>query len=58
MKIYTKLVIDMATDEVLEQESFEYNGPVAQCGSSGGGGGSSMPANTTNITTVREAPGI
>jgi hypothetical protein len=57
MKIYTKLVIDMATDEILEQESFEYNGPVAQCGSSGGGGGS-MPANTTNITTVREAPGI
>ena len=47
----------MATDKVLEEESFEYNGPVAQCGSSGGGGGS-MPANTTNITTVREAPGI
>jgi hypothetical protein len=58
MKIYTKLVIDMTTDEILEEESFEYNGPVAQCGSSGGGGGSSMPANTTNITTVREAPGI
>jgi len=58
MKIYTKLVIDMATDKVLEEESFEYNGPVAQCGSSGGGGGGSMPANTTNITTVREAPGI
>ena len=57
MKIYTKLVIDMATDKILEEESFEYNGPVAQCGSSGGGGGS-MPANTTNITTVREAPGI
>lgn len=57
MKIYTKLVIDMTTDKVLEEESFEYNGPVAQCGSSGGGGGS-MPANTTNITTVREAPGI
>jgi hypothetical protein len=58
MKIYTKLVIDMTTDEILEEESFEYSGPVAQCGSSGGGGGSSMPANTTNITTVREAPGI
>ena len=58
MKIYTKLVIDMATDKVLEEESFEYNGPVAQCGSSGGGGGGSMPADTTNVTTVREAPGI
>ena len=30
MKIYTKLVIDMTTDEILEQESFEYNGSVAQ----------------------------
>jgi hypothetical protein len=59
MKIYTKLVIDMTTDQILEEESFEYNGPVSQCGGgSGGGGGSSMPANTTNITTVREAPGI
>jgi hypothetical protein len=58
MKIYTKLVIDMTTDEILEQESFEYNGPVAQCGSSGGGGGSSQPANTTNVQTIREAPEI
>ena len=57
MKIYTKLVIDMTTDEILEQESFEYNGPVAQCGSSGGGGGST-PANTTNVQTIREAPEI
>ena len=49
----------MTTDQILEEESFEYNGPISQCGGgSGGGGGSSMPANTTNITTVREAPGI
>ena len=58
MKIYTKLVIDMATDEILEQESFEYNGPIAKCGSSGGGGGGSQPANTTNVQTIREAPEI
>ncbi len=58
MKIYTKLVIDMITDEILEQESFEYTGPVAQCGSSGGGGGGSQPANTTNVQTIREAPEI
>ena len=58
MKIYTKLVIDMTTDKILEEESFEYNGPVAQCGSSGGGGGSSTPANTTNVQTIREAPEI
>ncbi len=58
MKIYTKLVIDMTTDKILEEESFEYNGLVANCGSSGGGGGSSQPANTTNVQTIREAPEI
>jgi len=58
MKIYTKLVIDMTTDKILEEESFEHNGPVALCGSSGGGGGSSQPANTTNVQTIREAPEI
>ena len=58
MKIYTKLVIDMATDKILEEESFEYNGPIAQCGSSGGGGGGGQPANTTNVQTIREAPEI
>ena len=57
MKIYTKLVIDMTTDKILEEESFEYSGPVAHCGSSGGGGGST-PANTTNVQTIREAPEI
>ena len=57
MKIYTKLVIDMTTDKILEEESFEYSGSVAQCGSSGGGGGS-QPANTTNVQTIREAPEI
>jgi len=58
MKIYTKLVIDMTTDKILEEESFEYSGLVAQCGSSGGGGGGSTPANTTNVQTIREAPEI
>lgn len=42
MKVYTKVVIDMETMETLEEESYEYEGAVAQCGgSSGGGGGSS-----------------
>ena len=58
MKIYTKLVIDMTTDKILEEESFEYSGPIAQCGSSGGGGGGGQPANTTNVQTIREAPEI
>ena len=32
MKIYNKVVISMATGDVLEEDSFEYNGPVAYCG--------------------------
>lgn len=38
MKIYDRVVIDMETLEVIEEDSFEYEGPVALCG---GGGGSS-----------------
>ena len=37
MKIYTKVVIDMETLETVEEESFEYEGPIAECGGSGGG---------------------
>jgi len=42
MKVYTKVVIDIETMETVEEESYEYEGPVALCGggSSGGGGGS------------------
>ena len=47
----------MTTDQILEEESFEYNGPISQCGSGGGGGGG-VPADTTQVTTIREAPGI
>lgn len=32
MKVYSKLVIDIETGEVLEEESFEYSGPVARAG--------------------------
>lgn len=31
MKIYTKLTIDMCTGEILEDEWYEYRGPVALC---------------------------
>jgi len=31
MKIYTRLVIDIETGERLEEESFEYSGPLALC---------------------------
>lgn len=39
MKVITKSVIDMKTGKVLEQESYEYCGPVAECKKGGGGGG-------------------
>lgn len=41
MKVYTKVVVDMETLETLEEESYEYEGSIAHCGSSGGGGGGS-----------------
>ena len=31
MKIYTKIVIDIATDKIICEESYEYDGPVARC---------------------------
>ena len=46
MKVYTRVVINMDSMEVVEEDHFEYSGPVAYCGggkgssSSGGGGGS------------------
>lgn len=41
MKVYTKIVIDMETLETIEEDSYEYEGPVAQCGGGGKGGGGS-----------------
>ncbi|MCK4819085.1 hypothetical protein KA005_25150, partial [bacterium] len=38
MRFNTKIVIDMATLEVIERESIEYDGPIAHCGGGGGGG--------------------
>lgn len=48
MRIHTRTVIDMSTGEVLEDEYYEYDGPVAHAG--GGGGGD------TTTTTVAEPP--
>lgn len=39
MKVYNKIVIDIATAEVVEEDFYEYKGPIAMCGGSGGGGG-------------------
>lgn len=38
MKIYKKIVISMITDEILEEVSYEYEGPVAEAKGGGGGG--------------------
>jgi hypothetical protein len=38
MKIYERVVIDMESGRVLEEESFEYAGPIARCDGGGGGG--------------------
>lgn len=51
MKIYRKLVVDIESGETLYEDSYEYEGPIARCGSGGGGGG-----DQTN--TVRYAPYI
>jgi hypothetical protein len=40
MKIYTRIVVEMFTWKVLEEESYEYTGPVALCG----GGGTTVEA--------------
>jgi hypothetical protein len=40
MKIYTRVVVEMFTWKVLEEESYEYTGPVALCG----GGGTTVEA--------------
>ena len=39
MKIYERIVMNW-DGEVLEEKSFEYDGPVALCGGGGGGKGS------------------
>lgn len=54
MKVYTKVVIDMRTFEVVESESFDYNGSIAECkgGGSGGGGGSGKVSYPTYMETI------
>lgn len=41
MRIYKRIVIDIATNRVLEADSYEYDGPVAMLK---GGGGAIIPA--------------
>ena len=54
MKVYTKVVIDMRTSEVIESDSFDYNGSVTECkgGGSGGGGGSGKVSYPSYMETI------
>ena len=45
MKIHTKIVIDLASGEMLEDEHYEYDGPVVEAGGGPSGGG--QPEHTT-----------
>lgn len=47
-KIYTRVVIDIASGKTLEEQSFDYEGDLALCGGGSGGGGDSE-------TTIRYA---
>ena len=46
MRIHTKIVLDMASGEILEDEHYDYEGPVTRV-KGGGGGGSSGGTQTT-----------
>lgn len=40
MKVYKRVTLDMRTLEVIGEESFSYEGPIAECKGGGGGGNS------------------
>jgi hypothetical protein len=55
MKIYNRVVIKISTGEIVEEDSFEYEGPLTLCdggGDGGGGGGDDDDWGTSNISTV------
>lgn len=56
MKIYNKLVVDISSGDVLFEDSFEYDGEIAECK----GGGSTTtntqdPAYNSRMATIAEA---
>jgi len=56
MKVYKRIVVDMAKNVIIEEESFSYNGLVLEC--KGGGGGSSTSvdeAYNKRMATIAEA---
>lgn len=54
MKVYTEVVIDMETLEVIKEESYDYEGPVALC--KGGGSVEAYdPAYNARMASIAEA---
>jgi len=58
MKIYNKIVLDIETFEILEEDSFEYNGPVAWCGGGGGKGGGSTSYMVSETPTKQSSKSV
>lgn len=54
MKIFDKIILDIETLEVLEENSFNYRGPVAWCG--GGGKSKSASASASQDYIMSETP--
>ena len=54
MKIYTKVVINMDSMEVVEEESFDYLGPIAQCGVNIGGGSQKSTPEKVDVWTPEQ----
>lgn len=55
MKIYNKIVWDIETLEVLEEDSFEYTGPIALCKGGGGKSKSSSVEYTYTETPTKQS---
>ncbi len=57
MRIYTKLVLSLESGAVVERESYEYSGPIAECFSAGAGGsgGKSKSKSKSNASSQSES---
>ncbi len=55
MKVYTRVVIDMTSGVVEQEDSFEYSGPVLLCKGGGGGGDNVDREYNARMATIYEA---
>jgi len=55
MKIYRKLIIDLKSNRIIEEDSYDYNGPLVLCMPGGGGTSivekSPIPSEFSNVAT-------